>query len=130
MANALLFALLAADLTGFWTGVIQRENAEPVDVAFQFTHQGPALTGKLYDDFRSPAVLEGKVDGGTISFLVILPEQAGNEFNQTRYRFTGKVVDDGVIELTRERESSTRAGSKGSAENRRNAKLTFRVKRL
>jgi len=130
MVNALFLALLAVDLTGFWTGTIKRENADPVDVAFQFTQKGPVLTGKLYDDFRSPGLMEGKVDGDAVSFAVLVPEQAGNEINQTRYVYTGRVVD-GELELTRERVSSTRAGSKGAqAENRRNNKLTFRMTRL
>ena len=48
----------------------------------------------------------------------------------TRTRFTGR-IENGEIELTRERESSHNAGNSGVVEQRRNApRQTFRLKRL
>jgi len=41
-----------------------------------------------------------------------IAEQAGNEINDTRIRYTGSFVN-GQLELVREREASTRAGSGG-----------------
>ena len=61
---------------------------------------------------------------------MLAQEQAGNQINDTRLRFTG-TIKDGEIELTRERESSTNAGNGGGVQMRANAtKQTFRLKRL
>jgi hypothetical protein len=129
MASALWLALLAADFAGIWVGRIPRQNGEPLDVALRFTQQGTVLSGKLYDDFKSPPVVEGKVTGDTVSFVVVVAEQAGNQINETRYRYSG-VLKDGELELTRERQSSRNAGNGGEVQMKNNAKQTFRVKRL
>ena len=129
MPSALLFALIAADFTGIWVGQIERPNAAPVDVAFRFTQQGAVLRGKLYDDYKSPPLAEGKVNGDAIAFVLVVAEQAGNQINETGYRYTG-VLKDGALELTRERESSRNAGNGGAVQVKNNVKQTFRVKRL
>ena len=129
MVSALLLLFTAADLSGVWVGQVPRQNNDPLDIAFRFTQQGTALTGKLYDDFKSPPLVEGKIQGEAISFALVVAEQAGNQINEVRYRYTG-VVKDGAIELTRERESSRNAGNGGAAPARNNAKQTFTLKRL
>src|SRR6266550_4052966 len=95
-------ALLGADLTGIWVGQIPGRNGEPQDVAFKFTQTGTTLGGKLYGDYQSTPITEGKISGDEIAFVVVAPEQAGNQINVTRLRFTGS-VKDGEIDLTRER---------------------------
>ncbi|MGH9660035.1 MAG: hypothetical protein ACRD96_15915 [Bryobacteraceae bacterium] len=129
MPAALLVAILAADVSGIWVGQIPGRNNELLDVAFQFTQKGTALTGKLYGDYGSTPITEGRIAGEEISFLVVAPEQAGNQINTTRLRFTG-ALKAGEIELTRERESSTNAGNAGGVQFRANTKQTFRLKRL
>ena len=129
MGSALLVALLAADFSGIWVGQIVRPNADPVDVALRFTQQGASLGGKLYDDSKSPPVVAGKVAGDTISFVVVVAEQAGNQINETRYRYTGVLIG-AELELTRERESARNAGNGGAVQFKNNAKQTFRVQRL
>src|SRR5258708_37772939 len=107
--------LICADLTGIWIGRMPARNGEFQDISFKFTQDGATLGGKLYGDYQSTAITEGKITGDQISFLVIAPEQNGNQINRTRLRFTG-VIKDGEVELTREREGSTNAGNGGKVQ--------------
>jgi hypothetical protein len=122
-------ALCAAEVSGIWMGQIPGRNGEPQEIAFKFTQSGTKLQGKLYGDYQSTPITEGKVAGDEISFIVIAPEQAGNQINQTKLRFSGS-LKDGEIELTREREGATNAGNGGVVQFKGNAKQTFRLKRL
>jgi hypothetical protein len=131
-ALAILFfasALAAADLTGIWIGQFPGRNGETQDIAFQIVQKGETLSGKLYGDYKSTPISEGKVSGDQVSFLVVAPEQAGNQINTARLRFTGQ-LKDGVLELTRERESSTNAGNSGGVMFRGNTKQDFTLKKL
>jgi hypothetical protein len=135
MRKLIIVALLcswtvsAADLTGIWVGQIPGRNGDMQDVAFKFTQTGTTLGGKLYGDYQSTPISEGKITGDQVVFVVIAPEQAGNQINQARLRFTGS-IQSGEIELTREREGATNAGNGGNVQFRGNAKQTFRLKRL
>src|SRR6476620_8425932 len=113
----LLFALNlpAADLAGIWIGQIPGRNGELQDIAFKFTQAGTTLGGKLYGDYQSTPITEGKISGDQVSFLVIAPEQSGNQINRTKLRFTG-TIKAGEMELTREREGSTNAGNGGGVQ--------------
>ena len=118
-----------ADISGMWIGQIPTRN-QMLDIAFQFTQTGDTLSGKLYGDYDSTALTDGRISGDNVSFIVTTKEQAGNQINETRLRFTGP-HKYGMIELTRERERSKNAGNSGAAGPvRGNSKLTFRLKRL
>jgi hypothetical protein len=123
------WALPAADLTGIWIGQIPARNGEMQDIAFKFTQNGTTLGGKLYGDYQSTPITEGKISGDQITFVVNAPEQAGNQINRARLSFSGS-IQAGEIELTREREGATNAGDGGVVQFRGNAKQTFRLKRL
>lgn len=121
--------LSAADISGFWLGSVTSGRRNQVqDFAFQFIQKGPVLTGKLYLDYGSAPILKGTVDGDHIAFEVMAREQAGNEINQTVFRFTG-TLKDGEIEVTREREEIRAAGNSGAAFARPGTQ-TIRLKRL
>ena len=125
-----ILSLQAADLSGIWLGTATtggRRN-QTQDFAFQFIQKGPELTGKLYLDYGSTPILKGTLDGDRITFQVVAREQAGNEINQSVFRFTG-VVKDGEIELTREREEIRAAGNSGAAFAKPGSQ-SFRLKRL
>jgi hypothetical protein len=122
-------ALLGAGLSGIWVGQIPGRNGAMDDVAFQFTQDGTALGGKLYGDYQSTPIVEGKVVGDQVTFVVIAPEQAGNQINSARLHFTGS-LKGGELELTREREGATNAGNGGVVQFKGNAKVSFRLKRL
>ena len=122
--------LVAADLTGIWVGRIPGRNGELQDIAFQFRQTGSKIEGKLYGDYQSSPIVQGTVAGPLVTFVVSGAEQAGNQINETRTRFTGK-FENGEIELLRERESSHNAGNSGAVEQRRNTpRQSFILKRL
>ncbi|WP_031498660.1 hypothetical protein [Bryobacter aggregatus] len=122
-------ALSGADFNGIWLGSFEPRPGITEDIAFQFTQKGSVLTGKLYGDYQSTPIAKGTIAGELISFLLVRQEQSGNEINENRIRFTGRMVN-GEIELTREREASTRAGSGAAATLRNNPRHSFRLKRL
>lgn len=122
-------ALLGAGLSGIWVGQIPGRNGEMQDIAFQFTQDGTALGGKLYGDYQSTQIVEGRISGDQVTFVVIAPEQAGNQINAARLHFTGS-IKAGELELTRERESATNAGNGGVVQFKGSAKVAFRLKRL
>lgn len=128
----LLLAALSvsgADFTGTWIGQLPGNRGTIEDVAFQFVQKGASLSGKQYGDFESTPIVKGTISGDLVMFVLVRQEQAGNEINQTRIRFTGRMVGE-EIELTRERESSIRSGSGASAALRNNPRQTFRLKKL
>ena len=123
------WTMFAADFAGIWVGQIPGRNGELQDIAFQFTQTGTKLSGKLYGDYQSTPITEGKIEGNRITFLLIAPEQAGNQINETRLRFFGN-MQSGEVEMTREREGSTNAGNGGSVQFKGSTKQTFCLKRL
>jgi len=136
MRRLLLVGLLAAgllpgaDFSGIWLASYpSRLLGEVVDVAFKLNQNGTVLSGKMYGDYLSTAIIEGKVNGDEIEFAIIQQQQAGNEINNTRLKFTGK-LKNGQIEMTQERESAQRAGSGADVQFRGNAKLFFTLRRL
>ena len=120
--------VVAADLSGTWTGVIPARNNELQDITFRFVHAGDSLSGKLYRDTTSVPILDGKISGERISFRVESEEQVGNVFVVIKYSFTGTIKGT-EVELTREREANPMLNSGGST-NRANQKPTFTLKRL
>lgn len=123
--------LFGADLTGIWVGQVPARNGEFLDIAFQFTQTGIKLSGKLYGDYKSSPIVEGIVAGDVVTFVVQASEQAGNQINDSRLRFTGN-LKNGEMELTRERESTTNAGNAGTSATKagRAPTTTFKLKRL
>ena len=122
--------LHAADISGFWLGTAATGGRRNLmqDYAFQFVQKGSELSGKLYVDYGSTPILKGTIDGDRIAFQVVAREQAGNEINESVFRYTG-TLRDGEIEITREREEVRAAGNSGAAFARPGSQ-TFRLKRL
>lgn len=131
MIAVLAMLVCAADLSGIWVGQIPARNGDMQDISFQFQQTGAKLAGKLYGDYQSSPIVVGRVAEAAVMFVVSGSEQAGNQINETRTRFTGRVQENGEIELTREREASHNAGNSGAAEQKKNSpRVTFRLKRL
>jgi len=118
----------AADLSGIWMGQMEVRNGQKVDVAFQLKQEGTRLRGKQYGDYESSPIVDGIVAGKLVTFVVETQEQAGNQINESRIRYTGSLAGD-ELELIRERESSRNAGNRGGAAPRE-SKQRFRMKRL
>ena len=131
LAILLLSALpaLALDLTGVWVGQLPGRNGQSRDMAFQFIQKGNTLTGKQYGDYQSSRIVEGKVTDGEVMFIVVSQEQNGNQIDDTKIRFTG-CMQNGELELSRERESATNAGNGGVVAIKGATTQSFRLKRL
>ncbi len=125
----LLAVFAGVDISGVWLGQIPNRNGDAQDVAFKFTQRGSTIGGKMYGDYVSTPISEGKIAGELITFIVNAQEQSGNQINETRVRFTGR-LRDGQMELFRDRESSTNAGDGGAVQIKAGAKQTCRLTRL
>lgn len=123
-------ALPAADMTGVWLGKLPGRNNTFTDITFKFVQNGGVITGKLYGDFNSYPIIEGKAEADKIEFVVVTREQRGNEINDTRFKFTGTVKPDGEMELLRERLSVTKVASGEAVTVRNDNKPTIKLKRL
>ena len=95
-------SLSAADFSGTWIGQVAGRNGDLLDVALKLTQSGTTVTGKLYGDYQSDPISDVRISGDLITFIVTGAQQNGNEINQTRLRFSGKLLN-GALELTRER---------------------------
>jgi hypothetical protein len=118
-----------ADLTGVWVGKIYGRRGNAQDIAFQFIQKGAALSGKLYGDYQSTPIVEGKVSDGEVTFLVVSQEQNGNQIDDTMIRFTG-CFQGAELELNRQAESATNAGNGGKVALKGTQNQTLRLKRL
>jgi hypothetical protein len=126
-------ALNAADLTGFWAGMIPARNNESQDITFRFIQTGDTISGKLYRENGSAAIKEGKISADQISFTVTVDEQVGNLFLPTKYIFTGTITEDAKgkqVQLTRERTGPINNELGGNNPNRVNPKPTFVLRRV
>ena len=127
---AVTSALSAADLTGVWTGQLPGRNNTFSDLAFKFVQTGVTITGKLYGDYNSSQIVEGKTEADRIEFVVVTREQRGNEINDTRFKFTGTVKENGEMELTRERQNVSKVASGEPVTVKNDTKPVIKLKRL
>ncbi len=86
-------------LPGIWVGQAPGRNGELQDVAFRFVQRGSELSGKMYGDTESLAVVDLRIEGDRITFSV------RNDFggNRSRVVYEG-TLKDGEMQLTRRRE--------------------------
>ena len=129
LAILTVLAAPAADLTGIWIGSIHRGNGDPIEVAFKLVQKGDRVEGKLYGDYGSTPIVEGSVTNGDVTFFVVASEQAGNQINSSRLRFSGRLTGD-QLQLSRLRESSSDAGNGANAPQRANTPQLITLKRL
>lgn len=98
MLLALVASALAADVAGKW--INEREGQQgPVQTIFNFKVEGTTLTGTVTARGADTEISEGKVDGDTISFVVV------RKFNDMEMKtsYKGKVTGD-EIKFTVERQ--------------------------
>jgi hypothetical protein len=129
--------LPAADFAGTWLGEVPFPfNGDHLrmsqQVAIKIVQSGSSLNGKLYGEYESSPITEGKVSGDTVDFVVVAQEQQSNQITETRMHFTGTLQKDGSIEVVRVRESATNAGNSGAYKSNKaaNNTQTFRLKRI
>ncbi len=121
--------LLGADIDGVWIGELLGRNGQAQEISFRFTQKGARLSGKMYGANQSTPISQGTIVGELVTFTVNAQEQTGNQINESRIRFTGR-MKGGQMELVRERETSTNAGNGGSVKVQANSKQICRLKRL
>jgi hypothetical protein len=73
---ALTVTLLAADITGNWSGQMGGPNGEGFAITFAFKQDGAKLTGTVQGPQGEPIqITDGKVEGDKISFTVTVNGQ-------------------------------------------------------
>ena len=103
----LLFALCAMslsaeDVTGTWKASKQMGKGT-IKRTFVFKQDGTKLIGKSVSDrFGSSTIKDGKIEGDTLSFSLMVDI----EFGEVKISFTGKVHGD-VIDMTAVYEGGT-----------------------
>jgi hypothetical protein len=96
-------SLLAADISGIWTGEQQGRRGEPEEIAFQFKVQGGVVTGKLFGDEFDLPLSEANLTGDQIRFTITTTNYYSG--TKTKFIYSG-AIKGSEMELTREREPS------------------------
>jgi hypothetical protein len=91
-------AMLAADVSGIWTGQTVDRNGDPQDVSFRFNWKGNTLTGKMYGDNESTLIGNASISGNQIVFMVTTELNGGI----TKFLYTGTLAGD-EMDLVRKR---------------------------
>lgn len=102
---AILFLLVPAwaeDATGKWKASVTGRNGQAQDVSFDLKADGEKLTGSMTSPRGSVDIIEGKVQGDSISFVI--------SFNEMRIAHTGKVSGD-ELKMTRKLEGAEQSQS-------------------
>jgi len=93
--------LLAADISGKWSGDMPGRGGDMSPATFTFTTEGDKLTGSMTGPQGDVPLQDGKVTGDQISFSTTL-DFGGNS---VKIVYKGTVSGD-QIKMTREREGS------------------------
>jgi hypothetical protein len=96
--------LLAADISGKWSGEMPGRGGDVMPTTFTFKVEGDKLTGSMTGPQGDIPIQEGKVSGDQISFSTTL-DFGGNSI---KLLYKGTVNGD-QIKMTREREGSGQA---------------------
>ncbi len=94
---------LAADVTGKWIAQVPGRNGETHETAFNLKADGAQLTGTMTTQRGEQQISDGKIDGDTVSFSVVMNFNG----NQMKFLYKGKVAGD-QIQFTRQREGGDR----------------------
>ena len=72
--------MLAADVTGAWTGSAAGPGGDAMNITFNFKQDGTKLTGSIVGPQGDPIdISNGKVDGDNVSFAVVREFNYGDE---------------------------------------------------
>ena len=82
MISLFAASTLAADFGGTWLGELPAQSNRnrlrmSQQVAFQLVQNGSTLSGKLYGEYESSPIIEGKVTGDTGEKSTVTPAGAG-----------------------------------------------------
>jgi hypothetical protein len=93
--------LIAADISGKWTGDMPGRGGETMPTSFTFKADGDKLTGTMTGPQGDIPLQEGKITGDQLSFSTTL-DFGGNS---VKIVYKGAVAGD-QIKMTRERDGS------------------------
>jgi len=82
--------MLAADVTGKWTGQVQGRNGNARDVTYTLKADGDKLTGSTTTQQGDREIENGKISGDTVSWSQTM--NFGGESRTLNY--TGKIAGD------------------------------------
>jgi hypothetical protein len=109
MRNLLFFLLLtaacsfAADIAGTWKGVAEGPNGS-MSRTFSFQVDGNKLTGETVSSLVGKSTIEdGKVDGDSLSFVILIKFQD----NEMKVTYKGKLTGKDEMKLSAENPQST-----------------------
>ena len=87
-------SLLAADVTGAWTGEVKLPTGQALPFVAHLKQDGSKITGKLDGINGAPDVeiVNGKIDGDTITFSGVRQIQGA----AVKFNYTGKVAGDTI----------------------------------
>jgi hypothetical protein len=128
--------LPAADVSGTWLGELSMGfNGDYLrvtqQIAIKLVQSGNELSGKQYSDYQSAPIIQGKITGDQVDFVIVAQEQQSNQITESRLHYIGRLQKDGTIEVTRTRESATNAGNSGGYDIKAaKATQTFTLRRL
>jgi hypothetical protein len=80
LMGAFAITAFAADVTGKWMGQVEGRRG-PQELTFNLTQSGNSLTGTVTTPAGEQPIMDGKVEGDNISFVVTI-EARGNTFKQ------------------------------------------------
>jgi hypothetical protein len=94
-----LFAHLfaAVDITGTWTSAFDTQIGEQ-KYTYTFQVKGSELTGTAVSNLGKAVIKNGKVDGGTVTFVEVLDFMG----MLLEIPYTGKIVSEDQIDFTRQ----------------------------
>ncbi len=95
MLAACAVSLLAADVSGTWTGVVKLGNSgTELPFVVQMKQQGETITGRLDGIYGAPDVeiLNGKISGDTITFQGVRKINGAD----VKFNYTGAVSGDTI----------------------------------
>lgn len=108
--RSILFTLLlatasfSADIDGKWKGTAPGRDGNTREIGFDFKADGAKLSGSMMGPMGEVPISEGKVDGGDVSFKVVL-EFNGNSMSMS---YSGK-LEGTELKLKMQREGVPRA---------------------
>jgi hypothetical protein len=118
--------MLAADVSGIWSGQTTDRNGDLQDLSFRFTWKGNTLIGKMYGDNESTPIEDAGISGNQITFMVT------TELNGaiTKFLYTGTVTGDEMDLLRKRVGFKVDAVAKDAAANKAAQNQHLRLKRL
>lgn len=104
----LALLMVAAGINGSWVAQRPGPGGQTTDTQFNFTQEGNAFTGTMLSTMGSQKIVNGKIDGDTITFEVI----ANMMGQERRMTYQGKLEGD-TLKLTMQMPAGAGPGGPG-----------------